>query len=169
MSGYASAFETSLEQCRRPSCGRFRSSSYDAEDEASNDGVAVVCGEYVCLLGVGLYRFAHSDGRKMKKTTTLALLTALSLIAFAGIAEASIKLPIAYSQQQSMRLAQKLCESEPGCESSEVTKCVRKTRNRVDCVVLGLYNQTPSSCAYVIVNELHGTRFEERTRHRVCH
>lgn len=100
-------------------------------------------------------------------------LTAGVIVLFAGLvvvctAAASIRLPISYSRQQSVRLARKLCESEHGCESSEVTSCGREAGSRVDCTVLADYNEGNTVCSYIVINQLRETTFRERTKDATC-
>ncbi len=104
----------------------------------------------------------------MKATLAATLIVLCAALAVACAAGASIRLPISYSQQQSIRLARKLCESQNGCETSEVTSCGREAGSRVDCTVLAHYYGGNMVCSYVVVNQLRGTRFRERTRKATC-
>ena len=81
---------------------------------------------------------------------------------------AAIELPINYAQQQSTRLATKLCQSERDCDAAEVTQCARAARSRVDCGVLWTDSSNGSKCSYTVINSLRGTNFREKTTHTIC-
>jgi hypothetical protein len=104
----------------------------------------------------------------VKATLAATLIVVCAGLAVACTAAAGIRLPISYSQQQSIRLARKLCESQNGCESSEVTSCGREAGSRVDCTVLAHYDEGNTVCSYIVVNQLRGTTFRERTRKATC-
>jgi hypothetical protein len=103
---------------------------------------------------------------KRRLTTGLIVLGA-SLIP-AGAVEAAIELPISYAQQQSARLAAKLCNSEQDCDLAEVTQCARVARSRVDCKVAWSDSSNNARCSYTVINTLRATKFRERTTRVGC-
>ena len=104
----------------------------------------------------------------MNRVLATGLTGLLLACMYGGSAQAAIQLPVNYAQQQSNRLAAKLCTSVRDCELAEVTQCVRSARTRVDCAVVWTDSSTNAGCAYKVINVLRGTTFRQRTTPSVC-